>query len=131
MKRILTQLSLATLFAMVFVLGFTPTVQASTFQVTNTYEFGPGALRQAILDANRFPDEDRIEFSIPGAGVRTIVLSETLPAIIYPVIIDGYTQPGAAPNTLEVGNNAVLLIELQAFHGCECKYRALMWERVR
>ena len=35
-----------------------------------------------------------------------------LPTITSPVVIDGYTQPGASPNTLAEGNNAVLLIEL-------------------
>jgi hypothetical protein len=29
------------------------------------------------------------------------------------VVIDGYTQPGATPNTLAIGDNAVLLIELK------------------
>src|SRR5208337_5562004 len=32
--------------------------------------------------------------------------------ITDPVIVDGYAQPGASPNTLAVGNNAVLLVEL-------------------
>src|SRR5262249_8269321 len=35
-----------------------------------------------------------------------------LPAITAAVVIDGYTQPGASPDTLIVGNNAVLLIQL-------------------
>jgi len=34
------------------------------------------------------------------------------PIISDPVTIDGYTQPGASANTLAVGNNAVLLIEI-------------------
>src|SRR5207237_6118925 len=36
------------------------------------------------------------------------------PAITDPVLIDGYSQPGASPNTLTQGDNAVLLIELTA-----------------
>ena len=35
-----------------------------------------------------------------------------LPAITEPVTVDGYTQPGAKPNTKAVGNDAVLKIEL-------------------
>ena len=35
-----------------------------------------------------------------------------LPIITNPVIIDGYTQPGASPNSLTGGDNAVLKIEL-------------------
>lgn len=60
------------------------------------------------LTANR----DEIRFSIPGTGVHTITPLVSLPAILDPVSIDGYTQPGASPNTLAVGDNAVLLIEL-------------------
>jgi len=33
---------------------------------------------------------------------------------MHPVTIDGYTQPGASPNTLTVGDNAVLLIKIDS-----------------
>src|SRR5215468_75891 len=85
---------------------------ASTFTVTNNSDSGAGSLRQAITDANNHAGLDRIEFNIPGAGVHTITLASALPTITGPVVIDGYTQPGATPNTLSVGDNAVLLIEL-------------------
>ena len=55
---------------------------------------------------------DTIKFNISGAGVHTITPATTLPAITSPVTIDGYTQPGSAENTLENGDNAVLLIQL-------------------
>ena len=35
-----------------------------------------------------------------------------LPAISHATIIDGYSQPGASPNTLAQGDNAVILIQL-------------------
>jgi hypothetical protein len=58
----------------------------------------------------------RINFAIPGTGVKTIVVGATgfgaLPAITDPVTIDGYTQPGSSPNTKAVGKDAVLKIEL-------------------
>jgi uncharacterized repeat protein (TIGR01451 family)/CSLREA domain-containing protein len=57
-------------------------------------------------------DRDGIAFNIPGAGVRTINLISALPTVTDPVTIDGYTQPGASPNTLAGGDDAVLLIEL-------------------
>ena len=85
---------------------------ADTFTVTNTDDTGAGSLRQAILDANATAGADTINFNIPGAGVRTITPTSALPDLAEAVTIDGYTQPGAAPNTLAVGNNAVLLIEL-------------------
>jgi CSLREA domain-containing protein len=53
-----------------------------------------------------------IVFDIPGAGPHTIQPTTALPTITIPVIIDGYTQPGASLNTLPDGNNALLLVEL-------------------
>src|SRR5262249_9467911 len=49
-----------------------------------------------------------------GSGVCTIQPSLALPTITDPVVIDGYTQPGASPNTNGPGlaDNAVLQIEL-------------------
>src|SRR5262247_3435245 len=91
---------------------FAATAQASTFVVTNTNNSGPGSLAQAILDANANLGADTIVFNIPGSGVQTISPASPLPTITDPVTIDGYTQPGAIANTLAVGTNAVLLIEL-------------------
>ena len=87
----------------------------STFSVLNTNDSGPGSLRQAITDANSTANvggPDQIDFNIAGAGVHTITPASALPTITDPVVIDGYTQPGASANTLSVGDNAVLLIEL-------------------
>jgi CSLREA domain-containing protein len=87
----------------------------SIFTVNSTDDAGDPAtttLRQAIEAANAASGEDRIEFNIPGAGPHTIQPASALPAITDPVTIDGYTQPGARPNTLAVGSSAVLLIEL-------------------
>jgi Bacterial Ig-like domain/Bacterial Ig domain len=95
---------------------------ATTFTVTNTNDSGAGSLRQAITDANdnANPAEvDTITFDIPAddpmcndSGVCTISPTSNLPEITQAVIIDGYSQPGASPNTLETGSNAVLKIEL-------------------
>ncbi|HEX8187619.1 MAG TPA: carboxypeptidase regulatory-like domain-containing protein [Pyrinomonadaceae bacterium] len=82
------------------------------FAVTNTNDAGAGSLRQAILDANANQGPDDITFNIPGAGLHTIKPLSPLPAITGTVSIDGYTQPGAAFNSLGTGNNAVLLVEL-------------------
>ncbi len=85
---------------------------ASTFTVTNTNDSGPGSLRQAILDANANMGLDTIAFNIPGAGVHTISPLTNFDHLTDPVVINGYTQPGASANTLAVGDDAVLLIEL-------------------
>ena len=84
----------------------------ATFTVVNTNDSGPGSLRQAILDANAAAFADSIAFSIGGGGVQTIAPLSALPDITDRLTIDGYSQPGASPNTLAVGNNAALRIQL-------------------
>ena len=88
--------------------------QADTFTVINTTDNGGGSLRQAIINANNSSGTDTIAFNIPGGGPHTIQPISVLPELIYPVIIDGYTQPGASENTNPVGLgiNAVMMIEL-------------------
>ena len=93
--------------------------KASTFTVINTGDSGAGSFRQAITDANNNAGLDTIAFNIPGSGVHTITPTTDLPTIADPVIIDGYTQPGASPNTNPLtlgpgalGSNAVIQIEL-------------------
>jgi hypothetical protein len=87
---------------------------ATTFIVSNTNDSGQGSLRQAILDANLAPGADTIVFHIPGPGVHTISPLSPLPPLTDDagVTIDGYTQPAARPNSLAIGDNATLLIEL-------------------
>ena len=94
--------------------SFTVTVNGAgcNLLVTTVNDSGPGSLREAINCANSTPGQDTITFNIPGTGVHTISLASALPQITNSVIIDGYTQPGAMPNTLPNGDNAVLLIEL-------------------
>ena len=88
-------------------------VSAADFTVTNTNTSGAGSFAQAITDANNLPGADRVLFNIPGAGVHKIDVSQTpLPVILESLFIDGYSQPGAKPNSLAVGNNAVILIQL-------------------
>ena len=70
------------------------------------------SLRGAINNANANPGLDTINFNIPGAGVHTINLASSLPGINDPVTINGYSQPGSSCNTLSIGDDAVLLIEL-------------------
>ena len=86
--------------------------RGSIFLVTNTNDSGGGSLRDAILSANGSPGADTIQFAIPGGGLHTITLATLLPAITDSLTIDGYTQPGSSANTQAVGDNAVLLVEL-------------------
>ena len=82
--------------------------------VTNVADSGPGSLRDAITFANaNCPATNVITFNIPGTGIQTIIPATALPALVCGnTVIDGYTQPGAQPNSLAVGSNAQLLIEI-------------------
>jgi hypothetical protein len=61
---------------------------------------GKCTLRAAIEEVNASAWSNVISFGIPGGGVQTIHLGSALPPITHPsVLIDGYTQPGATPNT--------------------------------
>ena len=113
---------------------------ANVFTVTNTSDAiitmgivktGPaGSLRKAIADANAATGTSSIVFNIPttdpGYNSKTGTflfqpLSESvpgaldnfaLPPINATITIDGYTQPGASPNTLANGDNANILIQI-------------------
>jgi hypothetical protein len=62
--------------------------------VTTTADAGAGSLRQALLDANDAPGENRIEFHLPGAGSHQIDVLSPLPVVTSPVILDGWSQAG-------------------------------------
>ncbi len=79
-------------------------------------------LRAAMQEANQHPAHAVIGFDLPAGS--TIAVGSRLPAMLNPAgtTIDGYTQPGAAPNTAAHGSNAVLDVRVRgrgaaAFHG--------------
>jgi hypothetical protein len=88
------------------------TAAANTYTVTSTADSGAGTLRQAITDANANLGPDTIAFNITGTGPHTIAIQSFLPAITSPVTIDGYTQSGATPNTLPVGQGLNTILEI-------------------
>lgn len=96
---------------------------ASTLTVTTTADTAPPcnasafSLRCAIAQANKDGSGDSIVFNIPattcGSPPCTIGLSKSLPVLTAShTTINGYTQPGAVPNSnaLRNGDNAVLAI---------------------
>jgi hypothetical protein len=113
---------------------------ANIFTVTNTSDaiimVGPqytgpdGSLRKALYDVSQATGTSAIVFNIPtsdpgyNAATGTFLiqpLSESAPntmnnfalnPINNTVTIDGYTQPGASPNTLANGDNAKILIQI-------------------
>ena len=104
-------------------IAFAPAAgHAATLVVTNTNDacaswlFGGRCLRSAIEYANLFSDADRITFDIPGTPeqYRRILLQSTL-SITQPLEIDGYSQPGASPNTATDAMDANVRIVIDAF----------------
>jgi len=122
---------LATLLmaAGMLVVGASP-ADAATFSVNKTGDAGDRklndskcdtsrnngkqcTLRAAIEEANDTSGVDTIEFNIGSTNsVKTISPASDLPTITDTLTIDGYTQRGASPNTLEEGNDAALKVEL-------------------
>jgi len=116
------------------------TPPANTFTVTNTSDaiiaVGPevtgpaGSLRAALYNASQATGTSSIVFDIPttdpgyNAATGTFLiqpLSEAAPGALNDfalnpnnatIILDGYTQPGASPNTLANGDNARILIQI-------------------
>ena len=110
--------TLSFVLSFLFSLTLSPTSYAapSTFTVTNTNDSGAGSLRQAIEDANSNGnpgDQDVIEFDIGGAGTKTITASSGF-VISQSVLVDGYTQSDASPNTSSFPDplNGVIRIEI-------------------
>ena len=111
---------------------------AATITVTGTGDAiavdGVVTLREAITSINNgaavnadivavgaYGTNDQIHFNIAGLGLQTIAPASNLPNIVKPVTIDGYTQPGSSPNTLAVGDNAVIKIDLSGEnHSSNC-----------
>lgn len=63
-----------------------------------------------VVPVGAYGTNDTINFLIPGAGVKTIAPLIALPTMTKTVLINGYSQPGTAVNTLAQGTNAVLKI---------------------
>jgi len=82
---------------------------------------GNCTLRAAIQQANANVGKDTVKFNIPGLGPHTIQPNQ-LQSITENLVIDGYSQPGASPNTnpSSLGTNAVLMIELDGSNASCC-----------
>jgi len=106
--------------------GVEPAIAATSsptvFTVTNTADSGSGSLRDAITSATAAGGPTGIAFNIPtsdpgynaATGVFTIQPLQALPTLPAGCTLDGYTQPGAIPNTslLAAGVNALLNITI-------------------
>jgi hypothetical protein len=104
------------------------TAMDSTLSLREAIEVSDGTLAISLLSAQEraqvsgaVGNSNTIDFNIPksdqgydsASGVWTITLHSELPAITTnAAVIDGYTQPGASPNTLAQGDNAKLAIAI-------------------
>jgi parallel beta-helix repeat protein len=97
------------LLSLLFVLA-AGSVSAASINVTTLADSGPGSLRDAITQANNGNcSHCVIGFSVAGE----IALTSPLPSLLDgDMTIDGYTAPGASPNTKAFGqpDNAVITI---------------------
>ncbi|MCW5557052.1 MAG: hypothetical protein KIT22_04340 [Verrucomicrobiae bacterium] len=91
------------------------TVVVDTTDNASTPGDGKTSLLEALTDLQ---DHDRIHFNIPGDGPHVIAtpIGGYPPITKSGVVIDGYTQPGAVPNSNPIlgGNNAQLKIVLDS-----------------
>lgn len=83
----------------IFLVLFVSTASATTFEVTNLGDAGPGSLRQAVVDSNTAPGADVISFQAGLSGVIELVTA--LPELAGDLTING---PG--PDTLTVRRNS-------------------------
>ncbi len=79
--------------------------------VSNSNDTGSGSFRNALVLANGDADVDTIVFEVPGDGLF-LAPGLAYPSISKPLIIDGYTQSGAHPNTLAEGSDAEIRVGL-------------------
>jgi CSLREA domain-containing protein len=96
---------------------------AGTYSVNVTDDLEQGwcqpahcSLREAILAANLTPNGSqptRVHFAIPGPGPHVITIDFFPPDFTEPVVVDGYTQPGSAPNTIPFGGGLDTVLQVQ------------------
>ena len=87
-----------------------PVVTTADDPTPNGCKPGDCSVREALLDAS---GGQTISFNIPGAGPHVIKPTSVLPGLVDSVSIDGYTQPGASPNTAtawQTGNASMRIV---------------------
>ncbi len=95
---------------------------AATLTVTTANNLSPGAGETSLVQAlSRAQAGDTIAFNIPGDGPHYLVTPPNgYPLIVHDnITIDGYSQPGSAPNTnsIRAANSARLRIVLDSRQG--------------
>jgi len=89
-------------------------VTKPAYAVTTTASSGVGSLAEALALADASTDYSYVYFDLPGPGPFTIPTPSSPPVVNETLIIDGYSQSGAHPNTADWGQpgNADIRVEL-------------------
>lgn len=81
---------------------FSGAVDAATWTVNSPDDLDDGecdashcSLREALNSANADDSADTVNFAIPGDPPHVIKPQTQLPFLVHPVVIDGFSQPGA------------------------------------
>jgi parallel beta-helix repeat protein len=93
---------LAALGSLIVALAAPRAAAARIWDVTSAADSGPGSLREAIEQTNRWRGPDVITFHIPARGVQTITLVSPLPPITDTLTIDASTQGGPKAHLIEL-----------------------------
>ena len=99
--------------------AFESTVDFADTQLvtSNADDSTAGTLRSAINNVNN-NGGGRIRFNLgTGCGPHVITLSSALPDLTVDMTIEGFSQTGASPNTIDPGNDATVCIILEAAGG--------------
>jgi len=86
-----------------------PFDDSSVLVVKSAADDGLDTLRAAVTNANLYGGAHTIAFQLPSCPT-VIYLATPLPAITSTIIVDGYTQAGAAPNDSDVVFDASLCV---------------------
>jgi hypothetical protein len=101
-----------------------PFDDSTILTVINTNDdLNPGSLRSAITNANLYGGVHTIAFNL-GVCPAVIYLAAPLPAISSAITVDGYTQPGSAPNDSDLVFDANLCVLIKPATTATSAFRA-------
>jgi hypothetical protein len=86
-----------------------PFDDSTVLVVKNAADDGADTLRAAVTNANLYGGTHTIVFALPTCPT-VIYLASPLPAITSAITVDGYTQPGSAPNDSDLVFDASLCV---------------------
>ena len=128
-QRKLLKLNMSAVFLVIVGACCSTMATAATIIVNTTNNVSPGPGQTNLVQAiSLLHDGDTINFNIPGSGAQYLrrLRAATRLSRTDNITIDGYSQPGAAPNTnsIHAANNAQIKIVLDSRNGNGMSMRA-------